>query len=318
MNKTTMQKLLLTHEAMLALLLAITLVVLSFLSDSFLTTENLLNQVRLMAEVGLIALAMTLVIVTGGIDLSVGSIAGLSAIVLGILWKNLGLPLPLAVVAAIAVGTLAGVANGILITRFRLPPLIATLATMAFYRGLAEGLSQGRSVRGYPEWFYVLGQGNVLGVPTQVLILAVAAVVFAVLLARTAFGRTVFAIGANETAARFSSLNVDRVKVTVYGLSGLMSGLAGVILVSRVTTTRSDMGMGWELDAITAVVLGGASIFGGRGTVLGTVLALALVQCLKGGLSLAGVKADGTIVLIGLFLIAAVLLGNLMDRIAAR
>lgn len=318
MNKTTMQKLLLTHEAMLALLLAITLVVLSFLSDSFLTTENLLNQVRLMAEVGLIALAMTLVIVTGGIDLSVGSIAGLSAIVLGILWKILGLPLPLAVVAAIAVGTLAGVANGILITRFRLPPLIATLATMAFYRGLAEGLSQGRSVRGYPEWFYVFGQGSFLGVPTQVLILAVAAVIFAVLLARTAFGRTVFAIGANETAARFSSLNVDRVKVTVYGLSGLMSGLAGVILVSRVTTTRSDMGMGWELDAITAVVLGGASIFGGRGTVLGTVLALALVQCLKGGLSLAGVKADGTIVLIGLFLIAAVLLGNLMDRIAAR
>lgn len=309
---------LLSHEAMLALLLAIALFTLSQMSENFFTTANLLNQVRLMAEVGLIALAMTLVIVTGGIDLSVGSIAGLAAILLGVLWAKAGFPLPLAATLAIAGGLVAGLANGLIITRFGVPPLIATLATLALYRGLAEGLSQGRSVRGYPESFYVLGQGEVLGLPTQVVILIVAAVLVGIALQMTAFGRTVLAIGANETAARFSSLPVDRVKMMVYGFSGFMSGLAGVILVSRVTTTRSDMGMGWELDAITAVVLGGASIFGGRGTVLGTILALALIQCLKSGLSLAGVKTDGTIVLIGLFLIGAVLLGNLMDRIAAR
>jgi len=318
MTATLFSRRLLSHEAMLALLLALALFTLSRLSDSFLSSANLLNQVRLMAEIGLIALAMTLVIVTGGIDLSVGSITGLSAILLGVLWSKLGIPLPMAAVLAIAGGMVAGLANGLIITRFGVPPLIATLATMAFYRGLAEGLSQGRSVRGYPESFYVLGQGDVLGVPTQVLILLAAAILVGIALQMTAFGRTVLAIGANETAARFSSLPVDRVKLIVYGFSGLMAGLAGVLLVSRVTTTRSDMGMGWELDAITAVVLGGASIFGGRGTVLGTVLALALIQCLKNGLSLAGVKADGTIVLIGLFLIAAVLLGNLMDRIAAR
>jgi rhamnose transport system permease protein len=308
----------LSHEAMLALLLALTLMILSSLSDSFFSTANLLNQVRLTAEIGLITLAMTLVIITGGIDLSVGSIAGLSAILLGVLWQKAGLPLPLAGAVALALAVLAGLMNGLIITRFRVPPLIATLATMAFYRGLAEGLSQGRSVRGYPESFYILGQGEILGLPTQVWILVAAAILVGIALSATAFGRTVFAIGANETAARFSSLPVDRVKLIVYGLSGLMAGLSGLLLVSRVTTTRSDMGMGWELDAITAVVLGGASIFGGRGTVLGSVLALALIQCLKSGLSLAGVKADGTIVLIGLFLIGAVLLGNLMDRIAAR
>ncbi|WP_210529908.1 ABC transporter permease [Rubellimicrobium arenae] len=310
--------LLLSHEAMLAILLAVTLLILSLLSDSFFSTANLLNQVRLTAEIGLITLAMTLVIITGGIDLSVGSIAGLSAIMLGLLWQKAGLPLPLAAVTSLGIAVLAGLGNGVIITRFRVPPLIATLATMAFYRGLAEGFSQSRSVRGYPEGFYILGQGEVLGLPTQVWILIVAAVLVGTALSATAFGRTVFAIGANETAARFSSLPVDRVKLIVYGLSGFMSGLSGLLLVSRVTTTRSDMGMGWELDAITAVVLGGASIFGGRGTVLGSVLALALIQCLKSGLSLAGVKADGTIVLIGLFLIGAVLLGNLMDRIAAR
>ena len=318
MTRSSLRASLVSNEMMLGLLLGTTLIVLSFFSDTFLSTDNLLNQMRLTSEVGLIAIAMTLVIVTGGIDLSVGSIAGLSAILLGIFWKSLGMPLPVACLAALAVAVACGVANGVVITRFGVPPLIATLATMAFYRGLAEGLSEGRSVRGYPESFYVLGQGEILGLPSQVAILALTALVVGVLLAKTAFGRSVYVIGANETAGRFSGLNVDRVKIVVYGLSGLLSGLAGIILVSRVTTTRSDMGMGWELEAITAVVMGGASIFGGRGTVLGTVLALALIQCLKNGLSLAGVKSDGTIVLIGLFLIAAVLLGNLMDRIAAR
>lgn len=318
MINNPIRMLILNSEVMLGLLLMVTLIALSFFSDSFLSSENLLNQARLTAEIGLIAIAMTLVIITGGIDLSVGSIAGLTAILLGMFWEQVGMPLPLACVAALIVAVICGVANGVIIARFGVPPLIATLATMAFYRGLAEGLSEGRSVRGYPESFYILGQGEIMGIPTQVLVLVAVAVVVGVLLSRTAFGRSVYVIGANETASRFSGLDVGRVKIAVYALSGLLSGFAGVILVSRVTTTRSDMGTGWELEAITAVVMGGASIFGGRGTVLGTVLALALIQCLKNGLSLAGVKADGTIVLIGLFLIAAVLLGNLVDRIADR
>ncbi|WP_395688850.1 ABC transporter permease, partial [Aestuariivirga sp.] len=151
---------LLRHETVLAVLTVIALIVLASFSDKFFTAENLLNQGRLMAEVGLVALAMTFVIVTGGIDLSVGSILGLTAILLGVFWKNLGLPLPAAIVLAIACGTLAGWINGFIITRFGVPPLIATLATLALYRGLAEGISEARSVRGYPEWFFFLGQGE--------------------------------------------------------------------------------------------------------------------------------------------------------------
>ncbi len=308
------QPALLRHEVLLAVILVIALIFLAAQTDKFLTTGNLLNQGRLMAEVGLVALPMTLIIVTGGIDLSVGSILGLCAIVLGYSWKNLGVPLPLAMVMALGVGTLAGFANGWFITRVRVPPLIMTLATLAFYRGLAEGISQARSVRGYPDWFFQLGQGDVWGVPTQLWILAVAVVITAVILARTPFGRGLYAIGHNEVGARFSGIPVDRYKLIIYTFSGAMAGLAGVIFVSRVSTTRSDMGTGLELDVIAAVVLGGTSIFGGTGTMLGTVLGFIMIQLLKNGLALTGVKGDATIVVIGIVLILSILLTNFIQR----
>jgi rhamnose transport system permease protein len=305
---------LLRHETILAVLVVVALVVLAAQSERFFTADNLLNQGRLMAEVGLVALTMTFVIVTGGIDLSVGSMLGLSAILVGVLWKNMGLALPVAMVLAVAAGGLAGLLNGFIITRFKVPPLIATLATLALYRGLAEGISQSRSVRGYPEWFYALGQGEAAGVPVQVWIMVVAVAVSAAILGLTTFGRATYAVGANEIAARFAGVAVDRTRLLVYTASGLMSGLAAVIFVSRVSTTRSDMGTGLELDVITAVVLGGTSIFGGKGTIMGTVLGLALIQALRSGLSLAGVKGDGTIVVIGLVLIGAILVSNLFGR----
>jgi rhamnose transport system permease protein len=305
---------LLRHETILALLVILALFVLDRQSDRFFTLDNLFNQGRLMTEVGIVAILMTFVIVTGGIDLSVGSILGMTAILLGVFWKNLGLPLPLAIFLALVVGTLAGFLNGLIITRFRVPPLIATLGTLALYRGIAEGVSQARSIRGYPEWFYVLGQGDVLGVPTQLWIFAVVAVLAAVVLGYTTWGRTTYAIGSNEVAARFSGLPVDRTKILIYAASGLAAAIAGVIFVSRVSTTRSDMGTGIELDAITAVVLGGTSIFGGRGTIIGTLLGLILIQALKNGLSLAGVKSDGTVVLIGAVLILTILISNLFHR----
>lgn len=311
-------KSLLRHETFLALLLVVVLIVLSFQSDRFFTVSNLLNQGRLMTEIGLIAIAMTFVIATGGIDLSVGSILGLTAILTGVFWQNIGMPLPLAAIAAIAVGTLAGFANGAIITRFNVPPLIATLATLALYRGLAEGISQARSVRGYPDWFYVLGQGEVLGVPTQLWILGAAAIIASIILAYTRWGRTVYAIGSNEVASRFSGLSVEKTKLALYTASGFAAAVAGVIFVSRVSTTRSDMGTGIELDAITAVVLGGTSIFGGRGTIAGTMIGLCLIQALKNGLSLAGVKGDGTIMLIGAVLILAILASNLFERSGTR
>jgi rhamnose transport system permease protein len=308
------RSLLLRHEGILGFLLILALIVLAFQSDRFFTAENLLNQGRLMAEVGLVALAMTFVIVTGGIDLSVGSILGLVAILLGVFWQNLGIPLPLAMVLGLVVGAIAGLVNGLIITRFGVPPLIATLATLALYRGLAEGISQARSVRGYPEWFFMLGQGEFLGVPVQLWIFAICAVIAAIVLGLSTFGRATYAIGSNAVASRFSGLKVDRALLLIYTASGLIAGLAAVIFVSRVSTTRSDMGTGLELDVITAVVLGGTSIFGGRGTIIGTLLGLVLMQALKNGLALAGVKGDGTIVVIGAVLIVTILLSNLFQR----
>ncbi|WP_062203328.1 ABC transporter permease [Aureimonas sp. AU12] len=305
---------LLRHEAILALILALALAILAIDNERFFTAANLLNQGRLLTEVGLIAVVMTFVIITGGIDLSVGSILGLCAILVGVFWKTLGLPLPVAMGLSIVVGTIAGFVNGLIITRFRVPPLIATLATLALYRGLAEGISQAQSIRGYPKWFFTLGQGSFGGIPTQLWLLAIVALIGFFILRFTAFGRATYAIGNNEAGAEFSGIDVTRTKLLIYSASGFVSGLAAVVFVSRVSTTRSDMGSGIELDVITAVVLGGTSIFGGRGLVVGTLLGLCLVQVLKNGLALSGVKGDGTIVIIGVVLIAAVLISNFLSR----
>jgi len=302
------------HESLLLLIMVASLAVLATQTDRFLTGDNILNQGRLMSEVALVALPMTFIIITGGIDLSVGSVLGLSAIVLGVSWKNVGLPLELAMVVAVLTGTLAGLVNGWFITRIKVPPLIMTLAMLALYRGLAEGISQARSVRGYPEWFYILGQGDVLGVPTQLWILMIAIILSWIVLAKTTFGRSLYAIGHNEVAARFSGIPVDRYKMIIYGYSGFMAGLAGTIFVSRVSTTRSDMGTGLELDVIAAVVLGGTSIFGGVGTITGTVIGFVLIQLLKNGLAITGVKGDATIVVIGTVLILSILITNFVQR----
>ena len=305
---------LLRQEGVLTVMLVVALAVLSSQTGEFLTADNLLNQGRLMTEVGLMALPMTLVMVTGGIDLSVGSTLGLCAIMTGYSWHDLGLPLWSTILVALAVGTAAGFANGYVITRTKMPPLIMTIGTLALYRGFAEGISKAHSVRGYPDWFFVLGQGEVLGVPTQLWILLIALIITWVILSRTTFGRALYAIGHNETAARFSGIPVDRIKIIVYSFSGFMAGLAGYVFVSRVSTTRSDMGIGLELDVIAAVVLGGTSIFGGIGTIGGTALGLVLIQLLKDGLALTGVKGDATIMVIGTVLILSVLFTNFAQR----
>ena len=309
-------RILIRHETILGILFVIALFVMAAQSDRFFTTANLLNQARLMTEVGLIAIPMTFVIITGGIDLSVGSIMGLCAILVGVFWQNVGLPLSAAIGLSLVAGTLAGFANGIIITRFRVPPLIATLATLALYRGLAEGISQARSVRGYPDWFAQLGQGEIVGIPTQLWLFALVAIAGIFILRATTFGRTTYAIGNNEAAAEFSGLPVERTKLLIYTASGFISALAAIVFVSRVSTTRSDMGNGIELEVITAVVLGGTSIFGGRGMVIGTLIGLCLMQILQNGLSLSGVRGDGTTVVIGAILIVAVLISNILGRFA--
>ena len=310
-----LQNLALSQQGILLIILIITMAILSTTNENFLSSDNLLNQGRLMAEVGLMALPMTYIIITGGIDLSVGSILGLSAIIVGYSWNNLGFPLEIAMIAGVVSGCVAGFFNGLFIVRLDVPPLIMTLATLAFYRGLAQGISEARSVTGYPEWFFTLGQGEILGLPTQVWLLLISVIVTVIILRRTTLGRTLYAIGNNAVGARFSGLPVDRTILLIYSFSGFMAGLSGVIFVSRFTTTRSDMGSGLELDAIAAVVLGGTSIFGGKGSIIGTVIGLVMIQLLKNGLAINGVTGDATIVVIGSVLILAILVNNLIQRL---
>lgn len=308
------RNILLRKESILLIILVVGVLFLATFTDKFLTVANILNQGRLLTEVALLALPMTFIIITGGIDLSVGSTLGLTAIVLGYSWQNLGLPLEVAIIVSILVATLCGFVNGWFIVRVGVPPLIMTLATLALYRGLAEGIAQARSVRGYPDWFFQLGQKDLAGVPTQLWFALVAVIITGVILARTTFGRGLYAIGNNELGARFSGIPVDRYKLLIYTFSGFMAGLAGWIFVSRVSTTRSDMGTGIELDVIAAVVLGGTSIFGGSGTIWGTVVGMVLIQLLKNGLALSGMKGDATIVVIGFVLILAILINSFIQR----
>jgi rhamnose transport system permease protein len=308
------RSIILSKEGILFLIMIVAVIILSLLTDKFLTTNNLLNQLRLVVEIGLMALPMTFIIITGGIDLSVGSIFGLSAIVMGFLWQDSGWPLEGAIVMCLVVGLVCGFINGFFIVRVGVPPLIMTLATLALYRGVALGVSEARSARGFPQWFFQLGQGQFLGIPTQLWLLLIGAIIAGIVLARTPFGRSIYAIGNNELGARFSGIPVNVYKLAIYSFSGFMAGLAGYVFTSRISTTRADMGTGIELEVIAAVVLGGTSINGGSGSILGTMIGLVLIQLLKNGLLLGGVKGDATIVIIGFIVIAAVLLNNFIQR----
>jgi rhamnose transport system permease protein len=305
---------LVTRYSSLVGLLILVWAVMGRLSPIFLEPENLLEMTRHMVEVGLVALPMTLVILTAGIDLSPGSAMGLASVILGLAWRG-GLPIVLAAGAAVLAAVACGIVNGVLIARARLPALIVTVATLAIYRGLALGLGRGGDVSGYPESFYLLGQSYVGGrVPAQTVLFGVLAALTALFLNRTAAGRSLRAVGANEAGARLSGVRVERYHLLVYTLTGLMGGLAAIVYASRVSTAKADAGTGLELDAITAVVLGGTSIAGGEGGIGGTVLGLLLITSLTYGLTLARVPSDRQAVLLGLILIAAVWLDRRLRR----
>jgi rhamnose transport system permease protein len=286
------------------------------LSPVFLQPVSLLDMTRHMVEVGLVALPMTLVILTAGIDLSPGSTMGLASVILGLAWRA-GLPIGAAAGLALLTAAACGALNGVLVAGARLPALIVTIATLAIYRGIALGLGRGGDVSGYPESFYMLGQSYVGGwVPAQTLLFAALAGAAALFLDRTAAGRSLRAVGANEASARLSGVPTARYHFLVYTLTGLMAGLAAVIYAARVSTAKSDAGAGLELDAITAVVLGGTSISGGEGGIGGTVLGLLLITALTHGLTLARVPSDRQAVLLGLILIATVWLDRRLHRAA--
>jgi rhamnose transport system substrate-binding protein len=295
-------------QAILSAILLVEVVVFSAIGTNFLTIGNVFEVLRLSVEIGLLAVALTPVITSGGIDLSVGSLMGLSAVVFGELWRDWGFSIGLAAAATLLLGALAGSLNGLLITRGRIPALIVTLGSFSLFRGLAEGLTEGvDNYTNFPGSFLFLGQGYSLGgIPTQLPIFVVVVAAFWVLLHRSTIGRGLMAVGFSPEGARYAGLSVDRLVGLVYMLSGLVASLAAIIYVAHLGQAKADAGTGYELAAITAVVLGGTSIFGGRGSVSGTLLGLLAIAVLRNGMLLADLPAELAGVLTGILLLVAI------------
>jgi rhamnose transport system substrate-binding protein len=303
------------NEWILLLVLVVECGVFSVTGNRFFGADNAFEVTRLAVEIGLLALALTPVIITGGIDLSVGSMMGLSAVVLGSLTRDAHVPIAVAALLTVAVGLLGGGLNALMIARLGFPPLIVTLGTFSLFRGIAEGLTRGvDNYSGFSPGFLFLGQGYVGRIPTQLFVLILATGLYAWLLHRAGFGRGLYAIGYSAEGARHAGIPVSRSLGLVYLASGMVSSVAAIIYVAHLGQAKSDAGTGYELIAITAVVLGGASIFGGRGTVLGTVLGLFAIVILQNGLRLSGQPAELAGILTGVLLVGTILVDRLSKR----
>jgi rhamnose transport system substrate-binding protein len=303
-------------EWVLLLALVAEVALFSAIAQNFFTLGNFFEVTRLSVELGLLAVALTPVIISGGIDLSVGSLMGLTAVVFGAAYQDWNLPLPAAAALALALGCAGGALNALLIARLDIPPLIVTLGTLSLFRGVAEGLTEGAvSYTNFPPGFLALGQGYLWGiVPAQLPILAAVLAGYAVLLHHSVLGRAFYAIGFTTSGARYAGIPVQRRIGLLYLLSGCVAGLAAIVYVAHLGQAKSDAGAGYELDAITAVVLGGTSVFGGRGTLGGTILGLFSLSVLRNGMHLAALPSELTGVLTGTLLVATIAI----DRVRAR
>jgi ribose transport system permease protein len=291
--------------------LIIIVVILSILSSDFLTLNNIFNVLRQVSINALIAFGMTFVILTGGIDLSVGSILALSsAFSAGLLTS--GTDPVLAILAGLLAGTIMGAINGLIITKGKVAPFIATLATMTIYRGFTLVYTEGRPITGLSDsvTFQMFGKGYFFGIPFPVITMLIAYGILYFLLRKTTFGRGVYAIGGNEEASLLSGLRVDRIKIGVYSLIGLLSALAGTTLASRLNSAQPTAGAAYELDAIAAVVLGGTSLSGGRGWIFGTLIGALIIGVLNNGLNLLNVSSFYQQVVKG----GVILLAVILDR----
>jgi rhamnose transport system permease protein len=305
-------------EWVLVLALMAELAIFSAIGENFFTLANFFEVVRLSVELGLLALAMTPIMITGGIDLSVGSMMGLAAVIFGALWRDGGFSIPAAATVALLAGCLGGLLNAAVITRLNVPPLIVTLGSLSLFRGIAEGITKGaENYSGFPQSFLRLGQGYLGGVvPVQLVVLMVALIGYWVLLHRSTIGRSLFVAGFGQDGARYAGIHVRRRIALLYFLSGVVASVAAIIYVAHLGQAKSDAGTGYELAAITAVVLGGTSVFGGRGTVWGSVLGLMAIAVLQNGLRLAALPSEMTGVLTGVVLVLTIGLGRLRGRSA--
>jgi ribose transport system permease protein len=305
-------------ELSLVVVLLVMCVIFGALSPFFWTATNWLNIGQTVATVGIVAIGMTLVIISGGIDLSVGSVAALTSVTTTLLWTGAGLPLWLAVILAVACGMLAGAANGLLITRLKINPLITTLATFSIVRGLAFVISNGQTNQINNDAFKFLGRGALGGIPFSLLLMLALYLLFWYLLRSTHFGRSIFAIGGSPEAARLGGIPINRNLLLVYVISGFLAALVGILISSQLAQSAPRAAVGLELSAIAAVVLGGTSLAGGKGSLLGTLLGVLLLRILDNGLILLNVSSFYQEVASGLVLLLAVGFDQLRIRLGDR
>ncbi|UKA52223.1 ABC transporter permease (plasmid) [Arthrobacter sp. FW305-123] len=292
--------------------LVVLVILLSILSPYFLEVNNLFNVFQQITMLAIIALGATVVIVSGGIDLSVGSVAALSGMIAAVTFSQLALPMALSLVLALVVGAVAGLVNGCLIVFGKVPPFVATLAMLSVARGLTLVLSNGQPISGFPDWFRALTSFDLLEiVPAVVILVLVLYVAGSLYLKYRPSGREIYAVGGSEEVARLSGINVGWVKIRVYMLAGALAGLGGLVLTSRLNSAQPTAGVGLELDVIAAVVIGGTSLSGGVGHVIGTLIGALIIGVLRNGLNLLDVSSFWQQVVIGVVIAAAVMIDTL-------
>lgn len=318
MRKEGVKKILLNYSNILVLAAALMVLflVMSSLSPYFLKSSFLWKQAGFVAETSYIGLGMTLVILTGGIDLSVGSVMALSAIMTGMVVEA-GVPVIGAVILSLCFGAGAGLLNGFIICKAHVAPLIVTLGTMGLFRGIAMGISGGNAVK-YPESLCILGGGDIGGIPISFILAVFLYLIAVYMLKNTKMGMNLQAIGYNEEGAKFSGIHVDFEKIRVYMLSGMLSALMGIIYASRVSSAKADYGNGYEMNAITIAVFGGAVLSGGKASVPGSFVATVIIVLLKQGLTLANVQAEIQSVIVGMILIFAVAFNSFIDNMGKK
>lgn len=289
--------------------LVLLIVTVTVMNPAFLDPANIMNLLRQISINGLIAFGMTFVILTGGIDLSVGSILALSSAIAAIMMTS-GIDPILAVIIGVLLGAVFGALNGILVSKGNLAPFIVTLATMTIFRGLTLVFTDGKPVTGLGDSyaFQLFGKGYFLGIPVPAVTMIIAFVILWFLLHKMSFGRKTYAIGGNEKAAKISGIKVDRVKIFIYSISGMMAALAGMILTSRLNSAQPTAGTSYEMDAIAAVVLGGTSLAGGKGRIAGTFIGVLIIGILNNGMNLLGISSFYQQVVKGVVILIAVLL----------
>lgn len=302
-------------EWMLVIIFIVVFTINSSLSEYFLDGPLLVSATSTFLDKAFLVMPMVFIIILGDIDISVASIAALSSVIMAVSY-NAGLPMPLAMVLCVSVSTVCGWINGMLIVKFKeLSAVIVTLSTMIIYRGIAYIILEDQASGKFPSWFNYLGWGSVGPIPFILIVFVVFALFFALLLHKTTFGRRVFGMGSNVTSSRFSGVQVDKVKVIVFTMAGFMAGITALFLTSRMGSTRPNVALGYELDVITMVVLGGVSTSGGKGRMLGAIMAIFLIGYLRYGLGLVNIPAQSLLIIIGLLLIFAVMVPNLSSKV---